>query len=698
MKKILSIFLILFIAVSLFALETSSYIDGNVLVGKEGDLPKGFFIKASGYLPGDSVSVTNPLNGNTVELLNLGSVDKTAGYVALLSKEGAEKLGLPQDAKIQMKLTSRQGSYDSSVSGVGVLSSILTADEEKESEEKAVATVVEEKEDVSLPAEPVEDVVVPSVEPVEDPQLTLVSEPVAVEPVAVEDVVTDEKPSSIEESAENLEKLEEPEELLAVAPTPLVQKKEEDESEVKNESEEVLVEKMDDIPMDSYEEKVYIAEPVASEDTHIAYVPPVSEEEKKVEEDSVVDEEPVDESESPKEEVSYTYVPLEPVKVISNIKAVEEEDTSLGLDMDGEIVSHIEPLEEDEEAEEVIESPVIVTTPDDRYEPVTDISEPIAVIIPAISSPDEDFAGEEIIAKEPEKTEPVADINLNPLPTDSAEEEVVAEEPIIIVPVEGDLAGEEIIPMEPEEVADEVEEILLPAGPADDLQGEDVVALEPVPLVVEKATEEPKVEVEGNPLPDSLEEEVIAVEPSEVPEEKAKDVPIAIVPVAVQEKEVVKEEIIEDEVVKEEPVPAKTEEEAYTPIVIPSEPEKEEAYSPIVLEPTNDKAPPASKSETKKVEKSELVSVPAATGLDSYVVEEKDLAKAKYYVQIALMEDKEAISKLINKYNKYPIVLVPRKNASYSVLVGPLSEDEYGVVLENFKSYGFKDAFIKRIR
>ena len=256
--------------------------------------------------------------------------------------------------------------------------------------------------------------------------------------------------------------------------------------------------------------------------------------------------------------------------------------------------------------------------------------------------------------------------------------------------------------------ADEVEEILLPAGPADDLQGEDVVALEPVPLVVEKATEEPKVEVEGDPLPDSLEEEVIAVEPSEVPEEKAKDVPIAIVPVAVQEKEVVKEEIIEDEVVKEEivkeevvkeePVPAKTEEEAYTPIVIPSEPEKEEAYSPIVLEPTNDKAPPASKSETKKVEKSELVSVPAATGLDSYVVEEKDLAKAKYYVQIALMEDKEAISKLINKYNKYPIVLVPRKNASYSVLVGPLSEDEYGVVLENFKSYGFKDAFIKRIR
>ena len=33
-----------------------------------------------------------------------------------------------------------------------------------------------------------------------------------------------------------------------------------------------------------------------------------------------------------------------------------------------------------------------------------------------------------------------------------------------------------------------------------------------------------------------------------------------------------------------------------------------------------------------------------------------------------------------------------------AVLIGPLSVDEYGTVVARFKSYGFKDAFIRKIK
>ena len=32
------------------------------------------------------------------------------------------------------------------------------------------------------------------------------------------------------------------------------------------------------------------------------------------------------------------------------------------------------------------------------------------------------------------------------------------------------------------------------------------------------------------------------------------------------------------------------------------------------------------------------------------------------------------------------------------VLVGPVTMDEYKVVLERFKSYGFKDAFLRKVK
>ena len=78
----------------------------------------------------------------------------------------------------------------------------------------------------------------------------------------------------------------------------------------------------------------------------------------------------------------------------------------------------------------------------------------------------------------------------------------------------------------------------------------------------------------------------------------------------------------------------------------------------------------------------------------------QDLESGKYYIQIASLRDDKNIEEIISKYaNNYPITIVPNKAGTVKqVMVGPLSMDEYGVVLQRFKSYGYKDAFLRKIK
>ena len=78
----------------------------------------------------------------------------------------------------------------------------------------------------------------------------------------------------------------------------------------------------------------------------------------------------------------------------------------------------------------------------------------------------------------------------------------------------------------------------------------------------------------------------------------------------------------------------------------------------------------------------------------------KQLKSKSYYVQIAVLSDKANIKVILDKYSsKYPITLVPMASGKATqVLVGPLSVDEYGTVLNRFKAYGYKDAFLRKIR
>ena len=63
------------------------------------------------------------------------------------------------------------------------------------------------------------------------------------------------------------------------------------------------------------------------------------------------------------------------------------------------------------------------------------------------------------------------------------------------------------------------------------------------------------------------------------------------------------------------------------------------------------------------------------------------------------MKNEELIKEIISKYGKnYPVVVIQLSNGSSQVLIGPLTVDEYGAVLERFKAYGYKDAFVRRIK
>jgi len=84
------------------------------------------------------------------------------------------------------------------------------------------------------------------------------------------------------------------------------------------------------------------------------------------------------------------------------------------------------------------------------------------------------------------------------------------------------------------------------------------------------------------------------------------------------------------------------------------------------------------------------------TGL-TYV---SSFTKGSYYIQIASYSDPLNAKKVLDNYGKkYPIVLERSAGKSgdlIKVFIGPVQKDEYGAVLERFKSLGFKDAFVKK--
>lgn len=363
-----------------------------------------------------------------------------------------------------------------------------------------------------------------------------------------------------------------------------------------------------------------------------------------------------EETDDDDEEVAEEFIDEDSVNfaVAAESKVEETPVDSEAVEADVEYISAIEP-----EAEEVVaevEQADETTGEKDVAEvekaDETTAEKDVVVITPTEEAAEEDSLPEEAVAAAPEAEEKSAEEVVEELVED--EEEVIAEEYV-----------------EADDLYDFDDETEKVAAPFDEALNEDYDAVKPAEDAV--AAVEKAEESETEKTSETLEEEVIAE--------------------AFDESKVAAEE---------DAVVAETEK--------TSDSDEDESYEPIVLVPASANPPVA---EEKNVEDAETAASVEETAqpvvstasdsfnFDKYIVSSlSDLEKGKYYVQIAMLGSEDNIRSTIKKYGKqYPITLVPLASGKgYQFLIGSLNMDEYGTVLNRFKSYGYKDAFLRRIK
>lgn len=194
MKRILAI-LLLTVSIGIIGFAASKpTIDGRAIVAEEGVLPKGLFAKTVGYLPGDSVSVTNPATGITINVLVLGSIDPSNGVAIMLSPEAAEKLFITPGVNTQVKVTKRTGSLDEVSSGLALLQGEDIPDDLKAEIEKQIAALEEKNSTEPVDTIPVEETFEETRDEPAETVETVVSEKTgAVVPAEPKDVVPAEQ-------------------------------------------------------------------------------------------------------------------------------------------------------------------------------------------------------------------------------------------------------------------------------------------------------------------------------------------------------------------------------------------------------------------------------------------------------------------------------------------------------------------------
>lgn len=433
MKKFLSGILFLLISVFIFA-DSSASIEGVIEVAGKDELPAGYFGKAAGYLPGDSVSITNPNTGITLQILNLGTLDASGGIAILISEESAKSLGIERNSGVKVKLAPRSGYFDETVSGNAVLDEkTLPAEKEETAKTSSEPAVQAEPEVANQPAEtaavaaevaPVAVAGVPLIADTEDNGEEENAEVAAVEDEnSAEEVETEpseESNSENEADFSDVEKLAaEPVEEAAADEEPSVESAEEETEPVVVEApapiEECEVPQDDEEPYEDYESvedgflesKEAVEQPSPAEESE--------EEAVTVEEPSPIEEEAED---SPEEEDA------EPV-IVEEPQPEEEAEAPAEGEIEEEAITVEEPspIEDDSAAEE--KQAEEVSEPDEVVEEPA--AEPEAQAEPEIHSSDEDessdYAPIILVPSEPESPEPSA--------TASAKDE-----PIEIVPVE----------------------------------------------------------------------------------------------------------------------------------------------------------------------------------------------------------------------------------------------------------------------
>ena len=363
-----------------------------------------------------------------------------------------------------------------------------------------------------------------------------------------------------------------------------------------------------------------------------------------------------EETDDDDEEVAEEFIDEDSVNfaVAAESKVEETPVDSEAVEADVEYISATEPEAEEvvaevEQADEITGEKVVAEV--EKADETTGEKD-VVVITPTEEAAEEDSFPEEAVAAAPEAEEK------------SAEE--VVEEP---VEDEEEVIAEEYV--EADDLYDFDDETEKVAAPFDEALNEDYDAVKPAEDAV--AAVEKAEESEAEKTSETLEEEVIAE--------------------AFDESKVAAEE---------DAVVAETEK--------TSDSDEDESYEPIVLVPASANPPVAEEKNVDDAETAASVEETAqpvvstasdSFNFDKYIVSSlSDLEKGKYYVQIAMLGSEDNIRSTIKKYGKqYPITLVPLASGKgYQFLIGSLNMDEYGTVLNRFKSYGYKDAFLRRIK
>ena len=573
MKRLFTIIASLILAAT-GAFAFSPSLDGRAVVAEKGVLPQGAFAKTVGYLPGDSISVTNIANKSNVDILVIGALDPSEGIAILLSPEAAELLGMTKGSNVVVKITKRSGQLDEAVAGTAVIGEV-TSEVTEDSEHVEEAEITQENEAIGT------DDLAPTAPSIEEKTVeeSFVEEKNNGDSASnnENEQTADEIETEMEEgeaTPDEAEKIEgEDIEKTSVETTPVYSSSmfDDDEAEIIEPTEEELVE--EDVEVEPSESIVEEVEEVPSEEVPSEEVLVDVPEENEPFEEEVLAEEEIGEADD--------VVAAEPF---------EEEELP---DEDGEVESEVVENEVVDEIPDVEKETVDVDEIEnsDFLDEVSEKSEEKVVVeeVPAVEKVEEQEIESEAVVED--EIAPLEDFRSNNVAKQDSSEENVEEvyEPIVLVPSE-------------------------PNPPVEEETENAVDSIEPV-------VEQPQI---------------------------VEDLKIADMPV-------VEQTAAEQQVIENEPIA------------------------------------PASAT----------VTVSGKYDYRKCTVESFDkLEKGKYYIQIAVLGNEDNIKTVFDKYNgKYPIRLIPHKNGtSKYVLIGPLSVDEYGTVLNRFKSYGYKDCFLKKIK
>ena len=403
MKRVLAI-LLLTVSIGMIGFAASKpTIDGRAIVAEEGVLPKGLFAKTVGYLPGDSVSVTNPATGITINVLVLGSIDPSNGVAIMLSPEAAEKLFITPGVNTQVKVTKRTGSLDEVSSGLALLQGEDIPEDLKAEIEKQIAAMEEKNSTEPVDTIPVEETFEETRDEPAETVETVVSEKTgAVVPAEPKDVVPAEQNTIVPT---------EPKDGVPAEQNTIVP------AETENTEPEEVTET----------EPAETAETVVSEKTGAA----IPSETEVTEPEEVTETEPAETTETIVSEKTGAVVPAEPKDVVP-----AEQNT----------IVPTEDLEEDSPIEEVI----VIQEDIGLYESKEIAKEPITPVKPTESEPEEEKVIPAENTKEPAPIEEIVTEDKTPAEKDLAEESVKSTDtslvdpfaPIILVPAEERLPEE----------------------------------------------------------------------------------------------------------------------------------------------------------------------------------------------------------------------------------------------------------------